>query len=114
MRHRRWAGLDERELQEEVVDARRMIEGVVGRPVVEAACPFGSYNRRSLARLRDTGYRRVYTSDRGTARRDMWLQSRNTVGPRDGSELLGCIEAVDAGPVRAWARRGKLAAKRWR
>jgi peptidoglycan/xylan/chitin deacetylase (PgdA/CDA1 family) len=114
MRHRRWAGLDERSLREELVDARTMIEAVVGCPVLEAACPFGSYDRQALRRLRDAGYHRVYTSDRGTARCDDFLQARNTVEARDGSDLLERIAATDAGPFRAWARRGKLTVKRWR
>ena len=114
MRHRKWAGLDERSLHEELVDARAMIESVVGRPVLEAACPFGSYDRRSLARLRGCGYRRVYTSDRGTTHREDFLQTRNTVEAGDGPELLERIGSIDGAPIRAWARRGKLAVKRWR
>ena len=114
MRHRRWAGLDEPSLREELVDARAIIEEISGQPVVEAACPFGSYDRRSLMTLRDAGYHRVYTSDRGTARREDFLQARNTVEAGDGNDLLERIGATDAAPFRAWARRAKLAVKRWR
>ncbi len=114
MRHRRWAGLDEPSLHEELVDARAIIEELVGHRVAEAACPFGSYDRRTLASLRKAGYRRVYTSDRGTARSEDFLQARNTVAARDGADLLERIAATDAAPFRAFVRRGKLAVKRWR
>jgi peptidoglycan/xylan/chitin deacetylase (PgdA/CDA1 family) len=106
MRHRPWRRLDDGALREELVDAKLMLEAVVGRPVTEAACPFGSYDRRVLRELRGSGYRRVYTSDRGTARPDDWVQARTSVGPDDGAELL-----EQAASLR---RRAKLAVKRWR
>jgi peptidoglycan/xylan/chitin deacetylase (PgdA/CDA1 family) len=114
MRHRRWAGLGEPSLREELVDARTLIEEITRRPVTEAACPFGAYDRRALMALRDSGYHRVYTSDRGTARPGEFLQARNTVEPRDGKDLLERIAATEAALLRAWARRVKLAVKRWR
>ena len=78
--------------------------------MTEAACPFGSYDRRVLRALRRTGYRHVYTSDRGLARRGDWLQARNTVQRADGAELLGPILASQG----ALRRRARLTAKRWR
>jgi len=41
MRHRRWAQLDDGSLREELVDARAMIERIVGHAVLEAGCPVG-------------------------------------------------------------------------
>jgi peptidoglycan/xylan/chitin deacetylase (PgdA/CDA1 family) len=113
MRHRPWRGLDERALREEVVDARRLLEQVVHRPVTEAACPFGSYDRRVLRFLRRHGYRRAYTSDAGTARRGDWIQARNTVHP---GNAVGVIERVlaEASPHNVICRRAKVTAKRWR
>ena len=110
MRHRPWRGLGETELHEEHVEAKAMLEQIVERPVNDAACPFGSYDRRVLRSLRDSGYRHVYTSDRGTATLESFLQARNTVGPDDDPELLNDI----ASPQRTSARRAKLAVKRWR
>jgi peptidoglycan/xylan/chitin deacetylase (PgdA/CDA1 family) len=109
MRHRPWRGLDGVALHEELVQAKVVLEGVIGRPVTRAACPFGSYDRRVLGTLRRAGYRRVYTSDRGTTRPDRWLQPRNSVGPHDDERLL---ERIDTGD--GLARRAKLAVKRWR
>jgi peptidoglycan/xylan/chitin deacetylase (PgdA/CDA1 family) len=113
MRHRPWRRLDERTLREEVVDARRLLELVVHRPVTEAACPFGSYDRRVLRFLRRHGYRRAYTSDAGTARPDDWIQARNTV---HSGNAVGVIERVlaQASTHNVVSRRAKLTAKRWR
>jgi peptidoglycan/xylan/chitin deacetylase (PgdA/CDA1 family) len=109
MRHRPWRGLAERDLHEELVESKAILESVVGRPVVRAACPFGSYDRRVLRTLKSAGYRHVYTSDRGTAQPAAWLQARNSVGPHDEPGLLERI----AGRA-SLARRTKLAVKRWR
>ncbi len=114
MRHRPWRGLDETELHEEHVEAKAILEQIVERPVVQAACPFGSYDRRVLRSLRGSGYRRVYTSDRGTTGPGDFLQARNTVGPEDRPELLSAIESLDSSPRSAMPRRAKLAVKRWR
>jgi peptidoglycan/xylan/chitin deacetylase (PgdA/CDA1 family) len=113
MRHRPWRGLDERALWEEVVEARRQLEEVVRRPVTEAACPFGAYDRRVLRFLRSHGYRRAYTSDRGTVRAGDWIQARNTVRP---GQAVGVIDEVlaEASTHNILRRRAKQAVKRWR
>ncbi|MGB8880300.1 MAG: polysaccharide deacetylase family protein, partial [Solirubrobacteraceae bacterium] len=114
MRHRPWRGLDDRSLHEELVEAKAVLERVVGRPITGAACPFGSYDRRTLRTLRSAGYHHVYTSDRGTARWSDFLQARNSVGPRDGTDVLERITALEVPAQRAVRRRAKLAIKRWR
>jgi peptidoglycan/xylan/chitin deacetylase (PgdA/CDA1 family) len=114
MRHRPWRGLKDRELHEELVQARTILERTVGRAVTRAACPFGSYDRRTLRTLRDCGYEHVYTSDRGTARLGDFLQARNSVGPKDDSGLFDRIAALDGSGHRAIGRRAKLVMKRWR
>jgi peptidoglycan/xylan/chitin deacetylase (PgdA/CDA1 family) len=110
MRHRPWRQLDDASLHEELVDARAVLERIVGRPVAQAACPFGSYDRRVLRALRRGGYSHVYTSDRGTAAAASWIQARNTVRRDDDAELLRRI----LGSKLMLRRRVKLAAKRWR
>lgn len=108
MRHRPWRRLDEDTLHEELVTAKRTLETLLGAPVMEAACPFGSYDRRVLRALKRAGYRRVFTSDRGTARGTDWLQARNTVHRDDDGALISRIVPM---PAR---HRVKLIAKRWR
>jgi peptidoglycan/xylan/chitin deacetylase (PgdA/CDA1 family) len=114
MRHRAWRGLDDAALREELVDSKALLESVVGKPVTQAACPFGSYDRRVLRRLRGSGYDHVYTSDRGTTRSREFLQARNSVGPNDEPTVLERIAALESSPRRALTRRAKLAVKRWR
>ena len=114
MRHRAWRGLDDGALREELVDAKAILEDVVGGPVTQAACPFGSYDRRVLRRLRGSGYHHVYTSDRGTTRSREFLQARNSIGPHDEPAVLERIERSSRAAYRALPRRAKLAVKRWR
>ncbi len=79
LRHRDWRRLDDGELRSELVDSRSALEDLLGVAVDEAACPFGSYDRRVLSGLRAAGYHRVYTSDGGSAPAGAWLSPRNTV-----------------------------------
>ena len=109
MRHRPWRGLDDAALREEHVDARRMLEQVLARPITQAACPFGSYDRRVLRSLRRSGYRHIYTSDRGSAGAHDFVQARTSLGPRDEPSVIDRI-----GARRSVPRTLKLAVKRWR
>ncbi len=114
MRHRPWRRLDADALEEELVDAKRLLEEVVQRPVTEAACPFGSYDGQVLQALRRHGYRRVYTSDRGTTRPDRWIQARNTVRRGDVNGSVEHILSPGGSPYEILRRRAKLAVTRWR
>lgn len=79
MHHRDWRGLQRGELEQELIQSRRTLEGLLAEEVSEAACPFGSYDRRVLRALRRAGYRRVYNSDGGSGPLDSWLMPRTTV-----------------------------------
>lgn len=114
MRHRAWRNADAAALDEELVQARRRLEAVVGRDVTTAACPFGSYDRRVLRSLRRCGYQTVYTSDGGTARPGAWIQARTTVRSGDGPYVADGIAITDRRPRAAFARSAKGVAKRWR
>lgn len=114
MRHRPWRGLDGGALHEELVEAKAILEGISGSPVTRAACPFGSYDRRVLSGARRSGYRQVYTSDRGIARSGSFVQVRNSISAGDGSDVLARIAAREAQVHRALGRRAKLIIKRAR
>ena len=114
MRHRSWRGLDERGAARGARGVRRVLEDVVRRPVVEAACPFGAYDRRVLRALRRAGYAHVYTSDGGTAGRSGWLQPRNTVKDDDDDGILSDILALESSTALVAKRRVRQAVKRWR
>jgi peptidoglycan/xylan/chitin deacetylase (PgdA/CDA1 family) len=65
LNHVRWDRLDPTALDEEIMRSKRILEDVVGAPVVAAGLPFGAYNRRVLQTLRRRGFARVYSSDGG-------------------------------------------------
>jgi peptidoglycan/xylan/chitin deacetylase (PgdA/CDA1 family) len=112
--HRDWRGLDEASLDAELGGARRQIEDVCGKAVTKAAIPFGSYDRKVLQRLRREGFDCVYTSDRGTARSNAWLKSRDTVDTTwREAEMKQVLAARPALTVRLRREAAKLY-KRWR
>lgn len=87
-RHRPWALLGASDLYCELNESRETLQGVVGKTVQEAACPFGSYNRRVLRALCAAGYVRVFTSDDGLARSDDWVLPRNTIERRHSLSMV--------------------------
>jgi peptidoglycan/xylan/chitin deacetylase (PgdA/CDA1 family) len=99
LRHRDWRALADRELHEELTVSRRALSELAGEDVAEAACPFGSYDRRVLRALRAAGYRRVYNSDGGIGSARSWLAPRTTVHRgRPLEEWLG----LAAAGARGW------------
>ena len=94
--------------------ARERLEEAAGVRIEQAACPFGAYDRRSLAALRAAGYARVYTSDGGPANPAAWLQPRTTVHAGDDPDEVARLWQEPEAALRALLRRGKLAFKRWR
>ena len=110
LKHRSWRSLDERGLGEELVEARAAIADAGGRPVDEASCPFGEYDRRVLAALRERGFRRVYTVDEAPAQPDAWLQARYTIRSTDTPASLERLPGARNGLVASL----RTAVKRWR
>ncbi len=115
MVHRPWRHLTGVELELELGKATEIITELSGRPVRDAACPFGAYDRRVLAALRRRGFTRVYTVDGGTARAGGWLQSRYTVRSTDTPAVLErMIQSPHGTRGASLARRGKSLIKRMR
>ncbi len=113
-RHHRWTEIDSATLVRELTSARDQIGRAAGTRVCNAACPFGSYNRRVLKVLRACGFRRVYTSDRGPAASGAWFQPRNTITREaDVPDIQGILDRPPAGTRKMW-RDLKLFVKRWR
>ena len=110
--HRSWRDLSDTELDEELRESRRRLEGVLGAPVDWAACPFGAYDRRVLRRVRAAGYRRLFTSDGGPAPRDSWLQPRISVRAWDDAASIAAAITPSGGRRVAKAVRRRLRA--WR
>jgi peptidoglycan/xylan/chitin deacetylase (PgdA/CDA1 family) len=114
MRHRSWRNLDDRNLNEELGEARRRLEEVVGGPVTDAACPFGAYDRRVLGALRSHGYERVFTSDGGAARSARWLQARTSLSKDHTAADVQRMLNADAPALTSLRVQAKSLAKRWR
>jgi peptidoglycan/xylan/chitin deacetylase (PgdA/CDA1 family) len=112
MSHRPWRSLGDLELEEEIVDARDLLEDEIGAPLDRAACPFGSYDRRVLGRLRGAGFDAIFTSDGGWATSGSWLQARNTLRAGDGAPAVAAI--ASEGAVARGRRATKSLIKRWR
>jgi peptidoglycan/xylan/chitin deacetylase (PgdA/CDA1 family) len=113
MHHQGWRGLSDDDLDEEISVARRRLEDAAGARLDAAACPFGAYDRRVLARLRRAGFAAVFTSDGGWATRDAWLQARNTFRAGDSAAAVATI-AADNGAAARSRHKLKTLAKRWR
>jgi peptidoglycan/xylan/chitin deacetylase (PgdA/CDA1 family) len=96
--HCDWRTLTDGELHEELTVSRRMLAEIVGADITEAACPFGSYDRRVLRALRSTGYCRVFTCDGGTGSVGSWLSPRTTV--HRGRSLQYWLDLAAAGASR--------------
>jgi peptidoglycan/xylan/chitin deacetylase (PgdA/CDA1 family) len=102
MRHRDWRKLDDRALDEEISGARARLADVCGKPMRMASVPFGSYDRRVLARLRREGFDCVHTSDGGLARSGAWLKPRESL---DASWSVRDLERVAAASPSERLRR---------
>lgn len=112
--HRPWRTLDDTGLEAEM-RATKAIADVARVPIREAACPFGSYDRRVLSALRRHGFRRVYTVDGGHARGHAWLQSRYTVRRSDTPDDIERFACPGRGSaLTSTIRMGKTLIKRLR
>lgn len=86
--HLDWRRLDRAGRAREYHEAREVLRELSGQPVDEAAAPFGFYDRQVVADLRGSGFRVLYTSDRGPARNGAFIRSRNCLeGPMDDAAL---------------------------
>ena len=92
MHHRRWSSLPCAELDAELLLARERLEDIIEASITEVACPFGAYSRRVLRKLGQIGFRRVYTSDGGSAVEGAAFQPRHTVVRTD--TLKGVLEII--------------------
>jgi peptidoglycan/xylan/chitin deacetylase (PgdA/CDA1 family) len=77
--HVPWTSLSAQQLVNEVGGSRATLARILGRDIEATAIPFGAYNRRVLAAIRDAGYRRAYNSDPGISARDAQFIRRWTI-----------------------------------
>jgi peptidoglycan/xylan/chitin deacetylase (PgdA/CDA1 family) len=110
--HRAWRGLDRSALAHELNGSRVQIEDVTGQPVDEVAIPYCVYDRRVLRAVREAGYRRVYSCDRGAADPGAWLQPRNQISAGEDARKLDEILSPTLGTRLEIALKAPV--KRWR
>lgn len=110
--HVAWKGLTDGELRREAPEAKDRIEQALGSPITDAACPFGAYDRRSLAALRNAGFQRVLTSDGGWAISGQWVQPRTSLR---AEHAIADLERLlnRPSPLSEASRRVKGMVKRW-
>jgi peptidoglycan/xylan/chitin deacetylase (PgdA/CDA1 family) len=113
MDHVRWRKLAPAAIDREIVAAKQILEDALQAPVDAAACPFGSYDRRTLRALREANFRCVYTSDGGPADSADWLIARNTVRRSDSAESIERL-LDNSRATASVLRRGKGLVKQWR
>lgn len=77
--HLKWSRLDPEALRTELLEARRTLEAICGKPVLSAAIPFGAYDAGVLRALRAAGYTSVYSSDGGRMDPRAFLRTRASV-----------------------------------
>jgi peptidoglycan/xylan/chitin deacetylase (PgdA/CDA1 family) len=114
MYHHSWRRCSDEELSEELYISKNILEQVLGCAVLQAACPYGEYDRRVLRNLRRVGFQTVYTSDTGAAMPSAWLQARNTLHSVDTPESVRRIINQSFFGWVELKRTVKKAIKRWR
>lgn len=111
--HRPWRGLPDQDLRRDIADSKKTLEDLLGEPCTEAACPHGQYDQRVLRALREAGYERVFTNDRGWTSDSAWQVPRNTIK----ASYTGPLERLMRTTRSPWFRgiRGlRTTMKTWR
>jgi len=114
MYHRDWRKLDHAELSIEIDGSKDILEEITGQDVRKVSCPYGSYDRRILRYLQNAAFQRVYTSDRGRAQSEWWIQPRNSLNATDNPQTLRKIVAQCDSLSKRLTRSAKRFVKRWR
>lgn len=114
MVHKPWRNLDDDAIKEEIYSAKARIEDLLGCEIHEAACPFGVYDRRSIAALKSAGFKNVYSSDKGAANSGAWLQSRNTIHETDAIDSVIGLLARSRFCFESLSIATKSLIKQWR
>ncbi|MGI9014627.1 MAG: polysaccharide deacetylase family protein [Phycisphaerales bacterium] len=109
--HIAWRSLDTAAAQHEMVDSCRRIESCGVPGIQSAACPFGTYGRKTIAQLRVAGIHTIYTSDGGWGSATATIIPRNSVGSGRTAEW---VSQLLRSPGVSLAQRFKRSIKRWR
>lgn len=114
MYHKNWRLLDDNELYAEIIDSKKILEDITSQKIQKAAFPYGSYDRRILRYLRNENFHKVYTSDRGQAKAEWWIQPRNSLRSTDNPQTLATILRQPHPLGESFVMSAKRFIKRWR
>lgn len=109
--HRDWSGLSARELDEELIVSKAMLETICGEPVRSAAIPFGRYNAAVLSALRRAGYTVAYTSDGGNMGTSAFLRPRTSIRRDTVDDALDRILSGQMSALRRLRRAASMTIK---
>jgi peptidoglycan/xylan/chitin deacetylase (PgdA/CDA1 family) len=112
MTHVPWRRLNKAGLDREIAESKVVLESVTQRELTEAACPFGQYDRRALCALRAAGFRRVMTSDGGSAAPGAWLQPRTSIRAEDSE--ISLVRVIAAARRSSFGLALRRTLKQWR
>jgi peptidoglycan/xylan/chitin deacetylase (PgdA/CDA1 family) len=113
MDHLPWSSMDGAGLEREIGTARSVLEMALGEPVAQAALPFGAYDRRVLAALRQAGFDAVHSSDPGLSQPGDWMRRRWCWVRGSAFDVAGLV-ALSRRPGFRLVNGAKRLAKRWR
>jgi N-acetylglucosaminyl-diphospho-decaprenol L-rhamnosyltransferase len=103
-RHLNWRELQDTRISQELERSAHLLRRITGQPIEHVSVPYGSYDRRVLARVKRLGYSRVYTSDGGRSAPNAWLQDRISLhSDMDQAWLTGLLDHAPTPRQRARA-----------
>ncbi len=97
--HRDLRKLNDADIAQETETSKKTLEDATGQPVKDFSIPFGLYDKRVFNHVRNAGYERIYTSDRGFARADSRTVRRNSIRSDDIEGSFSKWVRGDHGPL---------------
>ncbi len=111
--HRDWSNLPATELDDELKASKSTLEDVCGFKITDASIPFGRYNAAVLSRLRSSGYKFAYSSDKGSADPTSFLQARTSVRSDTTDDALNDALSGDMPAMSRLRRAARMQLKQW-
>lgn len=114
MAHVSWKKMSLDKAEYEIKTGLKTLQSVIDVEVDSVACPFGTYDRNTLKFLKQSGVKRVYSSDGGYSDICDWLIARNSVHAGDNEKTLIDLMHYSSRPYRRFIINFKKLVKRLR
>lgn len=111
--HLRWSDLSEAALWLEVSESKHTLEALLDEPIIQAGIPFGAWNSRVLRVLRQAGYVKAYSSDRGVMNTSKFMQPRTSINQSMSSATIDTVLTTRLRPLAQFRRTIGLIRKRF-